>query len=219
MEKFIILVIFSNFHFFVTILLLNHFGSMSCLLIIQNTHSVERMDVEMILKSIDLSLMVEHLNTHKGVIARLESAFCTVQSHKLKQIIYEQLIIMRNHVKVMLLLIDPNSNDKITVADLNKVEPATIQCSDSKLTNNDKNIALELRNTSMTMAHGNFSSALRMKTENVRDIHFHMALQQVSLQQRYTHYIEQNMKEVSPESSLQEQLNTLHLLNQMFSDN
>jgi hypothetical protein len=59
-----------------------------------------------ILKSIDLSLMVEHLNIHKGVLARLESAFCTVERHFLKQIIYEQIVIMRNHVKVMLLLID-----------------------------------------------------------------------------------------------------------------
>jgi hypothetical protein len=170
----------------------------------------------MILKSIDLSLMVEHLKTHKGILARLESAFCTVQSHILKQIIYEQLVIMENHVKVMLLLIDPNHNEKITVAALNKVDPATIQCSEANLANNDKNIALELQNTSKTMAHGNFSSALRMKEKNVRDIHIHMALQQVSLQQRYTHYIKQNMKEVAPESSRQEQLNTLQLLKQMF---
>jgi len=170
----------------------------------------------MILKSIDLSLMVEHLTIHKGVLARLESAYCTAQSHILKQIIYEQFVIMRNHVKVMLLLIDPNQNEKITVAALNNLEPVAIQCSENQGANKDINLALELRNTAKTMAHGNFSSALRMKADNVRNIHFHMASQQASLQHRYNHFIGQNMTDVAPKSSLQEQLNTLELLKQMY---
>jgi hypothetical protein len=76
---------------------------------------------------------------------------------------------------------------------------------------------LELRNTAKTMAHDNFSSALRMKADNVRNIHFHMASQHASLQHRYNHFIDQNMKDIAPKSSLQEQINTLQLLKQMYS--
>ncbi|SEM14790.1 hypothetical protein SAMN05192533_101206 [Mesobacillus persicus] len=170
----------------------------------------------MILKSIDLSLMAEHLMIHKGVLARLESAFCSVHSNELKQIIYEQIVIMRNHVKVMLLLMDPNQNELVTVAALNELDPVSIKCQDQNAHPKEKNVAIELKNTAKTMANDNFNSALRMKAQNVRDIHINMALQQASLQRRYHHFLEQNMKEVSPESSIQEQVNTMNSIKNMF---
>lgn len=171
----------------------------------------------MILKSIDLSLMAEHLMIHKGVLSRLESAYCTVHSNELKQIIYEQIVIMRNHVKVMLLLMDPNQNEHVTVAALNELDPVSIKCQNQNTQSKEKNIAIELKNTAKTMANANFSSALRMKAQNVRDIHINMALQQATIQHRYHLFLEQNMKEVAPESSIQEQLNTMNSIKKMFN--
>jgi hypothetical protein len=170
----------------------------------------------MILKSIDLSLMAEHLMTHKGLLNKLEAFYCTVQENTLKQIIYEQYLLMRNHVKVMISLMDPEQNEKITVSSLNQIDPVEIQCPKENLLMNEQTVALELRNTAKTMAHDNFSSALRMKAPNVRNIHIHMALQQTVLQDRYNHFIKEKMWEVTPESLLQQQKDTLQSFKAVF---
>ena len=169
-----------------------------------------------ILKSIDLSLIAEHLTAHKGVLNKLESYYCAVQNTTLKQIIYEQYLIMWNHVKVMMLLMDPEINEEITAAFLNKVEPVAIQCQGECFIMKEQNIALELGNTAKTMAHANFSSALMMKAHNVRDIHIHMALQQSMLQHRYNEFSKETMMEIAPKSSLKEQTNTLKSFKRMF---
>ncbi|WP_078549417.1 hypothetical protein [Litchfieldia alkalitelluris] len=171
----------------------------------------------MILKSIDLSLMTEHLNFHKGILSKLEAYFCTVQNPTLKQIIYDQYLVMRNHVKVMMLLIDPDRNDDVTVDYLNKLEPVSIQCQHHGFAMTEQNIAMELRNTAKTMAHDNFSSALRMKTQNVRDIHIHMSLQQTMFQHRYNQFTDKIMMDVAPKSSVQEQKDTLHAFKKIFN--
>lgn len=170
----------------------------------------------MILKAIDLGLMAEHLTIHKGVLGKLKLYYCLVQNPNLKQVIYEQLVIMRNHVHVMLMLIDPEQNKEVTVSALNQVQPITINCKAYSNHMGDKSIALEAQHTAMSMAHDNFSSALKMKADNVRDIHLHMALQQVRLQERYTSFINEMGWGYSPDISLEEQKNTLKMFKKMF---
>jgi spore coat protein CotF len=70
----------------------------------------------MILKAMDLSLMAEHLNTHKAVIEKLNLFFCSVENPELRQVLYEQIVIMDNHVRVMISLMDPQINESITVS-------------------------------------------------------------------------------------------------------
>ena len=171
----------------------------------------------MILKSIDLALMAEHLTAHKGVINKLHVLYCSADDPKLQQVIYEQIVIMNNHVKVMLMLIDPARNEHVTVAALTQVEPADIDCRQKTVNLSDQNIALEGRDTAKTMAHNNFSSSLRMKASNVRDIHMQMSIQQYKLQEKYSDIIEKNNWEKAPSSSKEEQLKTLKDFTQFFS--
>lgn len=171
----------------------------------------------MILKAIDLSLMSEHLNMHKGILPKLETYYCIVRNPELKQIIYEQYLIMRNHVRVMLALMDDRVNESITVNELNNIQPVQISCKSTSNPLTETEIALELSNTSKTMAHDNFSSALKMKADNVRNIHSHMAYQQLILQYRYNQIINQLQQlEVAPTSSLEEQRNTLATFKKIF---
>jgi hypothetical protein len=170
----------------------------------------------LILKSIDLSLMAEHLSAHKGILNKLESFYCSASEGELKQLIYEQYVIMRNHVKVMILLMDPEHNEEIKVDSLNHIEPVTIQCPNSISHNKDEDIALELKHTAKTMAHNNFSSALMMKAKNVKDIHIHMALQQTMLHHRFNQFLKKNTSDTAPDSSFQEQLETLTQFKKMF---
>ncbi|MDZ5473109.1 hypothetical protein SM124_15425 [Bacillus sp. 31A1R] len=170
----------------------------------------------MILKQIDLSLMSEHLNVHKGVLNKLETFFCAVDNPTLRQVIYEQYLVMSNHVKVMLSLMNPEINEQVTTAALNYLEPLEIPCTLTKSMMTEGNIALELRNTAKTMAQTNFESALMMKASNVKDIHIHMALQQTIIQNRYSQYIKENNLDVVPKSTLKEQLDVLQSFKKMF---
>jgi hypothetical protein len=97
----------------------------------------------------------------------------------LKQTIYEQFLIIRNHMQVMLKLMDPEHNENVSVLALNQVEPVDIPCPEPILRVGDKNILLEAHNTAKSMALDNFSSALKVKATNVKSIHVQMALQQV----------------------------------------
>ncbi|WP_456279259.1 hypothetical protein [Bacillus sp. AK128] len=172
----------------------------------------------MILKAIDLSLMSEHLSVHKGVLPKLKTYYCHTKDPQLKQTIYEQFVIMKNHVKVMLSLIDDRINETITVASLNDIEPVTINCNPSTIEMSEEEIALELRNTAKTMAHDNLSSALRMKADNVRDIHLHMAFQQFILQHRYNQVVKRLQQlEVAPDSSLEEQRKILNNFKRIYN--
>ncbi|MBP3952219.1 spore coat protein [Bacillus suaedae] len=160
----------------------------------------------MILKSIDLSLMSEHLNVHKGILNKLDAYYCNVQDQTLKKLIYDQYVIMWNHVEVMLSLMDPNLNEQVTAAALNNLEQLAIPCKQVTSPIDQATIAIDLRETSKSMAQSNFNSALRMKTSNVREIHIQMALQQTMFHKQYSLYVERTINEVVPESTLQGQL-------------
>lgn len=170
----------------------------------------------MILKSIDLGLMAEHLTAHKGIISKLRLYYCSVGNPTLKQIIYEQFLIMRNHVRVMLMLMDPARNETVSISALTEIQPVEIKCKPFSSYMSDKSIALEAHNTAKSMALDNFSSALRMKTSNVRDIHIQMALQQVKLQEKYTEFIHKMGDDHAPSASFEEQKNTMAEFLRMF---
>ncbi|MDD1515303.1 hypothetical protein [Priestia megaterium] len=170
----------------------------------------------MILKAIDLSLMSEHLMTHKGVLKKLAYYYCSVKNPILKQTIYEQFLIMRNHVQVMLELMDPEHNEGVSVLTLNQIELVDIPCPETILHLGDKNILLEVHNTAKSMALDNFSSALKMKATNVKSIHVQMALQQVHLGERYSELGEMMGLNQSPETSLEEQTNTIKRFKHLF---
>ncbi|MEC3885526.1 hypothetical protein VKA52_17540 [Halobacillus sp. HZG1] len=74
----------------------------------------------MILKMIDLSLMAEHLTVHKAELDKLESLICSIQESEIKRVATEQYMIMQNHVKVMVALMDPSQNQMIGIQDLHK---------------------------------------------------------------------------------------------------
>ena len=67
----------------------------------------------MILKMIDLSLMAEHLPVHKAELDKLASYICSLQNKEVKQVATEQYMIMQNHVKVMVALMNPVQNENI----------------------------------------------------------------------------------------------------------
>lgn len=170
----------------------------------------------MILKAIDLGLMSEHLTTHKGVLNKLQSYYCTVKNPALNQIIYDQYIIMRNHVQVMLMLMDPKINEQVSVSALFQIQPVEIPCQPLSIQMGQKEITIEARNTAMSMATDNFSSAIRMKAHNVRDIHIQMALQQVKIQERYSEFMKSMGWEYAPDSSLEEQVKALQFFKHLF---
>jgi spore coat protein CotF len=172
----------------------------------------------MIIKAIDLGLMSEHLMVHKGVLGKLRLYFCLAEDERLKQILYEQAVIMANHVKVMIKLVDPELNERVTAADLQELEPLEIHCSNTAGSMTDQEIALESRNAAKSMAGTNFSSALEMKTPNVRRIHVQMALQQTGMQDRYSELIKEKGWEYAPDSSRREQEEAVRRFKELFGE-
>lgn len=163
----------------------------------------------------DLGLMAQHLATHEGVIHQFKQDYMIVQNPSLKKVLYTSITVMRNHVRVMLALIDPNQPGPMHLADLHELQmsfgPVTF-------TEEEKKIALKARSTSKSMAKNNFSSALMMKKANVRQTHIEMALQQSKLQGMYDSIIQQAGGEFTPKATSKEQLltvhNYLHVLNE-----
>ncbi|CAM3683884.1 hypothetical protein GCM10009865_43970 [Aeromicrobium ponti] len=171
----------------------------------------------MILKAIDLSLMAEHLNIHKAVIEKLKLFFCTVDDPELRQVLYEQIVIMDNHVRVMINLMDPQINENITVEALTDVKPVPIDCKSPVNQLTEQNIAIEGRHTARSMALDNFTSALAMKAENIKNIHVQMSLQQVRLQDKYSHIIKKKGWVHVPDVSREEQIEAMKAFKKKYS--
>lgn len=171
----------------------------------------------MILKMIDLSLMAEHLPVHKAELDKLASYICTIQNPEIKKAATEQYMIMQNHVKVMIALMDPVQNDTISVEDLHKWDPVQLNCQQKYTSMSQENILKELATTAESMANKNFNSGLRMKAENVRNIHIHMALQQSTMLNRYNALMDKYIKDTAPVSSRKEQEQTMETFKKMFN--
>ncbi|REJ07560.1 hypothetical protein [Halobacillus trueperi] len=171
----------------------------------------------MILKMIDLSLMAEHLAVHKAELAKLESLICSIQEPEMRQVATEQYMIMKNHVKVMIALMNPVQNETIGINDLHKWEPVQFNCQGTSIGMSPENILTVLKTSAETMANKNFNSGLRMKAENVRNIHIHMALQQMMILNRYIAFMDKFVKEKAPESSREEQVQTYETFKNFFN--
>ncbi|MFC7063571.1 spore coat protein [Halobacillus seohaensis] len=163
----------------------------------------------MTLPSIDLGLMSEHLAAHEGIIHKLENYLSKVTSTELRETIDLQVNVMRAHVKVMLMLINPYLHEYVVVPPLSTHKSNHgPQANTMEQNLKNKPIALEARSTAKSMANENFTSALFMKNHNVKQAHIEMALQQVTIQEKYNEYIKKMGWAFVPYASLQEQIHT-----------
>ncbi|MDF0728111.1 hypothetical protein PY093_15685 [Cytobacillus sp. S13-E01] len=172
----------------------------------------------MALPAIDVGLMDEHLTTHEGIINKLKYYHSIVNHPDLKHIINLQIIVMQDHVRVMLGLLDPNRNQWITLSpiDLSDGHNQHIEKGNTSNTSLHKPIAIEARSTAKFMANSNFTSALMMKDPNVKHIHFEMAIQQATLERNYNDFIKKMGWEHPPKVTKETQVFTIqkhqHLL-------
>ncbi|WP_047984066.1 spore coat protein [Ornithinibacillus californiensis] len=142
------------------------------------------------LPAIDIGLMIEHLSTHEGMIKKLEIYRMKVRSEELKDTIDLQIKVMRAHVEVMLSLINPQNDDYVEVPDLRNASLNNYQTAiDEHVGYNDKWIALEAKASTKMISGENYTAALMMKDNNVRNAHVEMALQQLEIQKKYSEFI------------------------------
>jgi tRNA(Glu) U13 pseudouridine synthase TruD len=136
--------------------------------------------------AIDLGLMAEHLAAHEGVLYKLGIYHQNVQNKTFRNILKSHINTLRNHVAVMLMLIDPNRVEKVNLPDIQQIE---IDGPPETLKSWEKNMALESRFTANSMGTNNFNSAAMMKNENVKNIHLQMAYQDIQFQKMYNKLI------------------------------
>lgn len=165
----------------------------------------------MSLPAIDLGLMAEHLTAHEGIINKLELYQTKVTIVSLKKIIVSQTNMMRDHVRVMLALINPNQkNEYVELSPINKylgfyhMQTAEGQNNSPR----DKWIALDGHTTAKNMSNNNYGSALMMQDPYVRNIHVQMALQQFEMLYIYGEIIARMGWMFTPHASTHEQFNT-----------
>src|SRR5699024_10205933 len=138
------------------------------------------------LPAIDLGLMAEHLAAHEGIINKLVFYQTKVTNAILKEVIELHASVMREHVRVMLSLINPYQNDYVDLAPLSEhMRHYNLIAKEQRTNGMDKWIALEGHTTAQSMSNENYVSALMMKNQHVRTIHVQMALQQLEIQDKY----------------------------------
>jgi len=153
----------------------------------------------LILPAIDVQLMNEHLTTHEGVLYKLRMYYYHAKHPILKQIIQKQYMVMMDHVRVMLELLDPSRTKEVQLAPIQvDLLPSSLEV---PIAQQDKPVAIEGRATAQNMANMNFISALMMKDPKVKAIHKEMSLQQASLQELYSKFLSMAFNEEPPMSS------------------
>ncbi|WP_407269922.1 hypothetical protein [Radiobacillus sp. PE A8.2] len=171
------------------------------------------------LPSIDVGLMTEHLATHKGVIHKLRNYYNQVNDPYLKILIYAQIIIMEDHVKVMLTLLDPSHNQWVQVIPLEQVfQQLNVNQIQPVKEGSDKAITLEVHSTSKLLANDNFTSASMMKNDNVKQVHYDMAMQQANFEKLYSDYIKNRNWSVTTRAGKDEQLKVISHFQDMFEN-
>lgn len=164
----------------------------------------------MILTSVDLGLMANHLPKHEGVINKLKHYRSVTENTILAQVINEQIRIMRSHVRIMLQLMDPSQHGAEALTPVRHIVDTIKVHELKKLDKPDyKDIALEARATAQFMAIDNFVSAIEMKVPTVKHIHVDMALQQVRIAGQYSQIINKMGWEHPPVAAPQEQIWTI----------
>ncbi|MGJ9383864.1 hypothetical protein [Salipaludibacillus sp. CF4.18] len=68
-----------------------------------------------------------------------------------------------------------------------------------------KRISLELQATANSMASTNFNSALMMKNENVKQVHFEMAIQQATYLNYVNYFVEEKKWSISVKGTQDQQ--------------
>ncbi|MEQ2527571.1 hypothetical protein WMO40_12725 [Bacillaceae bacterium CLA-AA-H227] len=157
----------------------------------------------MILPAIDVQLMNEHLTTHEGVLYKLSLYYNLAEHPALKQIFSKQFMLMKDHVRVMLSLLDPSRKGSVQLAPIDLTIVTSIHEGQTNKNSQDKYLAIEGRSTAKSMANDNFISALMMKDKHVKDIHIQMAIQQAKVQEMYSMFIS-NLFNEKPQLSTKE---------------
>ena len=139
------------------------------------------------LPAVDLGIMAEHLPTHEGVISKLKIFKEIVNNQEFKKLIQLNIQMLREHVRVMLELINPDRKGEVKLAEMPDIQINTEML---KLSEQEKDIVLETRAVSKLMGSDNFNSALMMKDMNVKNIHIQMAYQNVRMQMLYNMVVE-----------------------------
>ncbi|WP_117170735.1 hypothetical protein [Paraliobacillus sediminis] len=146
----------------------------------------------MLLPIIDVGLMNEHLSTHEGLLGKLDLYLIDSSATYLQKIITIQQTVLKSHIQVMLELLNPSNENWIELPSINLEEKLSISWPVySDFDTLTKRITLELQSAAKAMAHTNFTSALMMKNENVKHVHYEMAVQQAT----YMNYISAFVKE------------------------
>ncbi|WP_053360876.1 hypothetical protein [Bacillus sp. FJAT-27251] len=162
------------------------------------------------LPAADLGIMAEHLGTHEGVIHRLKMYYSSVQNPVLKKILELHITVLRDHVRTMLALIDPERTHPVQLQEMGSIN---WNMNFGRLNEYEKKIALDSRSTAKLMGSNNFNSALLMEDANVKNIHLQMSYQDVSLQMMYDHLIQHSSEEFIPRASKEMQRLTLQHYN------
>lgn len=74
------------------------------------------------LPPVDLGIMDEHLPTHEGVISKLKIFKEIVNNQELKKLIQLNISMLREHVRVMLELIDPDHKGEVKLAEMPDIQ-------------------------------------------------------------------------------------------------
>lgn len=162
------------------------------------------------LPAVDLGLMADHLIAHEGVINKLELYQTKVTNATLKEIIVSHTSVMRDHVRVMLALINPYLNEHLELTPINEYFRNFYMRIEKEENNNfqDKWISLDGHTTAKNMSNNNYVSALMMQDPYVRNMHVNMAIQQYEMLEIYSQFITRMGWTYTPHASIQEQFNT-----------
>lgn len=139
------------------------------------------------LPAADLGIMAEHLPAHEGTISKLMIFKDIVDNQELKKLIQINIEMLRDHVRAMLELIDPNRKREVMLAEISDIQIST---ENLNLSEQEKEIVFETRSVSKLMGSNNFNSALMMKDMDVKNIHIQMAYQDVRMQVLYNMVVE-----------------------------
>jgi hypothetical protein len=173
----------------------------------------------MLLPASDIGLITSHLSAHDGLIMKLKMEEQMVESRQLKYILNKKLDLLRNHVRLMLEMVDPNINDFPNVPSLADLptgdQPVGLAGNSSQM---DKHIALETKTAAESMAMDNFISALKMKDPKVKHAHVQFALQDIDILKQVTEILKEMGGETIPLGTAEEQLKVIrhfeHTLNE-----
>ncbi|MBM7572457.1 hypothetical protein [Aquibacillus albus] len=158
------------------------------------------------LPMVDVGLMDEHLSGHEGLLFKLKNYEAMVKETMLNNIIQQEIIVLKDHIRAMLQLLDPENKEWVSLKTDNpsfEVHPISAQ-SDHEL-HQLKKIVMELKTTVKHMANENYTSALMMKNPNVKHVHFQMAMQQATFQNYFAHIMKLMDWEYTPKAAEKEQ--------------